>query len=729
MPSDFGGGGTLRPPGDSTQPRCVLWDRRVFPGVRQRIARWVHMHLNNGLRGMYVDAALLGRRWHPGDAQSYAEVAKAVYQCLPLNRKEGDPASRMAEDAQRVGIASLARKRDAVGTRGAQDRWVQRAAAHERDAKQPGAACRQMARGCAACMPRVWTTLTNVCGTCNGWRERKRRGTGRCRMCGSSTLCADCGGTVGCTVCDGVATAGHAGKRAPAQAVAQPHPSDSTGRAHHGSALCDDGWIPGARQRRRLGALTVGPANHTHTQWVGFAGLAQTTVERLLREGSEIVDQRASSAPHATTLASARHVHGGECSGVGGAHAATAEALRRVRCMQQRVATDGGRASSLMYQLTCAADYLAATATARAHLPDANWTAYHRVVAGDLDGPDWPIAHAGDPREQEAARRELAGHLAKGAIHVGECCGELKQGWIQAAEREVAWRERQEAGRELLRVCMRAWREVADGLPAGAAKWEMQWRRGVDCQLARRLVITQAALARWDEEWHPVRRLLTWMRLIRASHVRRARGRSDTWRQAQTAWREQRYYHGQPQAVQHTPRDTRATERQGRRDTRQLTRHTHLARSHVMPAASSSDAPPSHQPHHEEDAAAEHGDNTGVAAAPRVLGGAPPPPSTRCTHLPHAAAGDDRTPDGGGNGAGQAAAAEDSEVEGSGSSDDGGDSSGGVERSAPTAVSRPRRRRTDKPLVLTPSAREALRQRLGGGDTRSVHARRKRGDG
>ena len=163
---------------------------------------------------------------------------------------------------------------------------------------------------------------------------------------------------------------------------------------------------------------------------------------------------------------------------------------------------------------------------------------------------------------------------------------------------------------------------------------------------------------------------------------------------------------------------------------KQLTRHTHLARSHVMPAASSSDAPSSHQePHHEEDAAAEHGDNTGVAAAPRVLGGAPPPPSTRCTHSPHAAAGDGRTPDGGGNGAGQAAAAEDSEVEGSDSSDDGGDSSGGVERSAPTAVSRPRRRRTDKPLVLTPSAREALRQRLGGGDTRSVHARRKRGDG
>ena len=245
-------------------------------------------------------------------------------------------------------------------------------------------------------------------------------------------------------------------------------------------------------------------------------------------------------------------------------------------------------------------------------------------------------------------------------------------------------------------MCVRAWREVADGLPAGAAKWEMQWRRGVDCQLARRLVITQAALARWDEEWHPVRRLLTWLRLIRASHVRRARGRSDTWRQAQATWREQRYYHGQPQAVQHTPRDTRATERQERRDTQPLTCNTHLARSHVMQAASSSDAPPSRQPHHEEDAAAERADVEESGSSD----------DDDCIIL---ARDDD----------GERSAVTVT-VPGHSRHD---------ERSSGGARSRPRRRRTDKPLVLTPSAREALRQRLGGGDTRSVHARRKRGDG
>ena len=40
---------------------------------------------------------------------------------------------------------------------------------------------------------------------------------------------------------------------------------------------------------------------------------------------------------------------------------------------------------------------------------------------------------------------------------------------------------------------------------------------------------------------------------------------------------EQRYYHGQPQAVSHTTRDTRADERQRRRDTPHRIRHAHLA--------------------------------------------------------------------------------------------------------------------------------------------------------
>ena len=115
-----------------------------------------------------------------------------------------------------------------------------------------------------------------------------------------------------------------------------------------------------------------------------------------------------------------------------------------------------------------------------------------------------------------------------------------------------------------------------------------------------------------------------------------------------------------------------------------------------MQAASSSDAPPSRQPHHEEDAAAERADVEESGSSD----------DDDCIIL---ARDDD----------GERSAVTVT-VPGHSRHD---------ERSSGGAWSRPRRRRTDKPLVLTPSAREALRQRLGGGDTRSVHARRKRGDG
>ena len=78
----------------------------------------------------------------------------------------------------------------------------------------------------------------------------------------------------------------------------------------------------------------------------------------------------------------------------------------------------------------------------------------------------------------------------------------------------------------LLRLCVRAWREVADGIPANSAKFAQQWRRGEDCALARRLRISERALQRWGEvEWLAARRVLTWMRLVRAGAVHRERER------------------------------------------------------------------------------------------------------------------------------------------------------------------------------------------------------------
>ena len=100
-----------------------------------------------------------------------------------------------------------------------------------------------------------------------------------------------------------------------------------------------------------------------------------------------------------------------------------------------------------------------------------------------------------------------------------------------------------------MRVCLRAWREVADGVQAGAAAFEQRWRREEDCALARRLVIGSAAQQRWGEaEWLAARRVLTWMRLVRAGAVHRARSQNPAWRAARANWRERRYYHALPHA-------------------------------------------------------------------------------------------------------------------------------------------------------------------------------------
>ena len=154
-------------------------------------------------------------------------------------------------------------------------------------------------------------------------------------------------------------------------------------------------------------------------------------------------------------------------------------------------------------------------------------------------------AHAA-ASEREVLARRLAECIVEG---VGMSCAHMQRGWRDTSRPVVEWRERREAGRGLMRVCLRAWREVADGVQAGAAAFEQRWRREEDCALARRLVIGSAAQQRWGEaEWLAARRVLTWMRLVRAGAVHRARSQNPAWRAARANWRERRYYHALPHA-------------------------------------------------------------------------------------------------------------------------------------------------------------------------------------
>ena len=198
-----------------------------------------------------------------------------VLTSAPLDAKDEDPVSRMAADTQRVHMATLARKHDAAGVRGAQDAWAQAAYQREQAAAKPGAATRLMAAGCAACDARANVPLAGVCDACDGWRLRGPRGRrATCVKCGGSTVCATCGGYCGCEharaippTCD----AGAALVRTASQRRAAHAESDSDGDS--------DAW---RSTRRRLGTVAAPGAA---VRWVGFAGLARTTGGRLLREG------------------------------------------------------------------------------------------------------------------------------------------------------------------------------------------------------------------------------------------------------------------------------------------------------------------------------------------------------------------------------------------------------------------------------------------------------------
>ena len=201
-----------------------------------------------------------------------------------------------------------------------------------------------------------------------------------------------------------------------------------------------DGWAEGARTRRRLGPGQQRAVGGAKVRWSGFAGLAQTVVERLLREGGEeACDVRASSYAHAEVLATARHVTGGECTRV---RLDDSGWLSNINDMQRRVRAAGGGASPLMQQICEASAYLHSDrGAARRAQPEAHWRAYQDIVAAKMLKPDWRITSgSASAREEAAAQDELASELAQCAIKLGARDAAMRRAWEETAEREVGWR-------------------------------------------------------------------------------------------------------------------------------------------------------------------------------------------------------------------------------------------------------------------------------------------------
>ena len=293
-------------------------------------------------------------------------------------------------------------------------------------------------------------------------------------------------------------------------------------------------------------------------RWVGFAGLAQTVTERLMLEGSDAANKRASSHPPATVLATSRHVHGGECAGVDptiedrpSAFVRTAwdkSAADHIRKMMCDVREAGGAASKLMHHLDMAHSYISASQAERSAQPDENWQAYHKVIAADLPNTDWQICEGCDEDEdgmgEKIARDELGAKLANNCSVVGLCCRGLLDKWNEVAAPEVEWRERSEAMREVLRVIVRSWREMTDGVRANAASAAHRMERAKEGSgeyvLAKRLRIID--VGRTTELWNKpealwVRFLFKWIRLVKARELRRAKEGSEPFRSTHAAWK------------------------------------------------------------------------------------------------------------------------------------------------------------------------------------------------
>ena len=155
---------------------------------------------------------------------------------------------------------------------------------------------------------------------------------------------------------------------------------DRAGRMTQGS-----GWCEGARNKRRLGTLSMEGGGGD--SWVGFAGLSRTVVEKLVQEGGKRdEDTVAATYPHSNTLADMRHVLGGECSALD-----TGPLLTQIRSVERTIVKNGGGNTELREVLMEASHYLSHhTSTGRPVLPtQQGWEALRCVIGCNVPNIEW----------------------------------------------------------------------------------------------------------------------------------------------------------------------------------------------------------------------------------------------------------------------------------------------------------------------------------------------------
>jgi hypothetical protein len=154
------------------------------------------------------------------------------------------------------------------------------------------------------------------------------------------------------------------------------------------------------------------------------------------------------------------------------------------------------------------------------------------MVACDAPKPDWPLPGGLTEKESKDMLTQVDKKITAAWMELLVAAHEIRVAWQMASAVRAKRRANFEAGREVVRVVLRAWREAADTVRAGAAKWDHHWYSSAAqhrSPLAARLYFPVPSQWPSSQSWN-ARVLLAWMRLVRARTVHRQRMHSASWR-------------------------------------------------------------------------------------------------------------------------------------------------------------------------------------------------------
>ena len=467
----------------------VLMDRRCYGLVKYQMGRYVRRRLAREANTMRMDAAFVdGKRYNYGTGGIATDVVIAT--------ARGQRAGRKGRDGETHGVDEMRAEHARVGyVRGVRgkDVGLPHEREHERrlEAERAGAgwsrgpAERAECDGCPACR----RLPAEACPGCGGWLGRRwgaapacahascpgngverataEEGDGRCDAAEEESESSD--GEWGEMDEEmeremiGLGGEGEgAGRDGGAEAEVEREGSEGEGGedGEAGVAAVEVELIQkqvrfASDKRRRLDYLeTDGTARD----------VVQTVAERLRSDGvtsHEDSRMRTSDGPKVTM----RHVLGAcRWQRAGEVRREVLEGLKRLVSVKWR-----GDSKLAERQVAAAMAYMQTGGAA------GQWEAMDALLAGFCSNFGWGL-EAGD-------RAALGGTVTQAVTQVQAAGNRAVSGWKDRYEWEMWRRKAQEGCRELMRVIMRGWREVADerrvAKPLGGAGYTARWEVGV----------------------------------------------------------------------------------------------------------------------------------------------------------------------------------------------------------------------------------------------------------